>query len=179
MGVFPWIGEFYDEIGAFEDGKPHDISEYEGRYGPGYLAGLPARYWIHFGGRALDTFAPVWDIRPLKEILASGNGGCDELLGVSHFHFDLFGHYIPGLCSGLTLERGDVGMGLSEDAYPLLHTLFQRGINGLFDLVSGEISFTPARGYISKCHLCFDLRKQLFDKSGKAFRELQPEGFYA
>ena len=42
MHVFPWILDFYEEIDAFEDGKTHNISEYEARYGPGYLKGLPA-----------------------------------------------------------------------------------------------------------------------------------------
>jgi hypothetical protein len=114
----------------------------------------------------------------LKEVLSSSTQGCDELLGVSHFHCDLFGNYIPGLCSGLAIQRDDLGKVLSEEDYPLLHTLFHRGIEGLFDLVTDEISFTPAGQYISKCHLCFDLRGQLFANSESVYRELQPEGFY-
>ncbi len=177
MGVFPWIWEFYDEINAFEEGKTHPIREYEDTYGAGYLAGLPDRYWIHFGGRALRTFAPVLGTRHWKEILAS-SGGCGELLGVSHFHFDLYGNYIPGLCSGLAIQRDDLAGVLSKDDYPLLDTLFHQGVKGLYDLVSGECPFTPAGQYISKCHLCLDLRRQLFEKGVKSFRELQPEGFY-
>ncbi|MBW1944138.1 MAG: radical SAM protein [Deltaproteobacteria bacterium] len=178
MHVFPWILDFYEEIDAFEDGKTHSISEYEAKYGRGYLIGLPARYWIHFGGRALQTFAPALGATPCEKILSSSSQGCDELLGVSHFHFDLFGNYIPGLCSGLAIQRDDLGGVVSEDEYPLLHTLYHKGIGGLFEFVSQEYAFAPAPQYISKCHLCHDLRRHVVEKSGKIFKELQPKGFY-
>ncbi|MFC1581103.1 radical SAM protein [Thermodesulfobacteriota bacterium] len=176
--VFPWIMDFYEEIDAFEETKTHSISEYEARYGQGYLEGLPSRYWIHFGGRALQTFAPVLGATSCEKILSSNRHGCDELMGVSHFHFDLFGNYIPGLCSGLAIQRDDLGGMVSDEKYPLLHTLYHKGIGGLFEFVSREHGFSPAPQYMSKCHLCIDLRRHLFQRGKNRFIELQPEGFY-
>ncbi|MDY6953177.1 MAG: radical SAM protein, partial [Thermodesulfobacteriota bacterium] len=161
MKVFPWISDFYGEIDAFDDRSPHALEEYESRYGRTYLKNLPSRYWIHFGGRALKTFAPVLETRSYEQILFSNQGGCFELLNVNHFHFDLFENYIPGLCSGLAIHCDDVGEEITEARYPLLSALFYKGINGLFELGCREYGFEPAATYLSKCHLCLDIRRHL------------------
>ena len=178
MKVFPWISSFYSEIDAFDDKSIHSMEQYQDRYGRSYLRRLPSRYWIHHGGRALRTFAHVLGTRRCEEILSSNKGGCPELLNVSHFHFDLFGNYIPGLCSGLAIHRDDVGEEISPDKYPFIHVLFYGGISGLFDLASGRYGFKPSDGYMSKCHLCFDLRRYLVVQRGMTNRELQPQAFY-
>jgi len=179
MQIFPWIGDFYGEIDRFEGARPHPLSEYEATYGQGYLRGLPSRYWIHFGGRALATFARVFGLKPCGDILSGNSGGCNELMGVTHFHFDLFGNYVPGLCAGLSIHRDDLGARFSPREYPLLDVLYNEGIQGLFDLVSAQYGFIPAQGYMSKCHLCHDLRKYLLFSGKHTFKELQPRGFYA
>jgi hypothetical protein len=179
MNVFPWISDFYAEIDAFDDMSPHAISEYVNRYGRDYLKRLPDRYWIHFGGRAIKTFANIFEIRPYQDILSSGNGGCVELLDVSHFHFDLFGNYIPGLCSGLAIHNNDLGNEVAQIKYPILHVLFHKGVSGLFDFVTNRYNFKPLEGYMSKCHLCLDLRMYLVLATETVFKELQPKGFYS
>lgn len=178
IGVFPWISDFFQEINALGDKTTHSLAEYETSYGPDYLRRLPARYWIHFGGRAVKTFVDVLGMRPFEEILASGRRGCDELLDVSHFHLDLFGNYIPGLCSGLAIERDDLGHPLGPKKYPLICTLFQKGVTGLYDLATEKYGFKPAQGYMSKCHLCLDIRKYLALDIKIDSRELRPLEFY-
>jgi len=41
-----------------------------------------------------------------------------------------------------------------------------------------EYGFTPAKGYISMCHLCFEIRRYLVMEKGIKAKELQPRGFY-
>jgi hypothetical protein len=178
MNIFLWIMDFYGDVDAFDDREKHSMEEYTDRYGPKYLAQLPSRYWIHFGGRALETFSDVLGMRPYQEILSSNQGGCFELGNVSHFHFDLFGNYIPGLCSGLAIHRDDLGHELSPEKYPLIHTLYFKGITGLFNLISGQHGFKPSERYLSKCHLCLDLRRHLVLDRGTVSSELQPLAFY-
>jgi hypothetical protein len=178
MNLFPWMAEFYPEITALGDGTPHSLSEYEERYGPDYLKRLPSRYWVHFGGRALKTFAGVLGTRPLEEILSTSKGGCQELLDVSHFHMDLFGLYVPGLCSGLAIQRDDLGHPISPERYPFLCTLLDKGVAGLLERAASEYGYKPTGGYLSKCHLCFDLRRYLVMDEGAEPVELQPRRFY-
>ena len=178
MNVFPWTLDFYTEIDAFDDKRTHVMAEYQKKYGGDYLRRIPSRYWIHFGGRALKSFAGIFDTMPHEKILSSNQGGCRELLAVNHFHFDLFGNYIPGLCSGLSIHRDDLGKEISEEKYPVLHILFNDGIRGLFDLISREYGFQSSESYMSKCHLCLDLRRHVVLDQGMAPRDLQPTAFY-
>jgi len=178
INIFPWISDFYSEIDAFDDRKTHTLDEYENRYGPDYLINLLSRYWIHPGGRALKTYSRISKLTPYEEILSSNPGGCSELMDVSHFHFDLFGNYIPGLCSGLALHYTDLGSVVTPEKYPFLHILFQRGVSGLFELASNEYGFKPSTGFISKCHLCYEIRRYLVIDKGIKAREFQPNDFY-
>lgn len=179
LSAFPWVNDFYREIDAFDDGKVHKLTEYEQRYGHGYLAGIPGRYWIHMGGRALKTYQDVFETRTCEAIVAASPHGCAELKDTSHFHLDLFGNYIPGLCAGLAIDRDDLGCPLSADRYPLLSRLHHGGIGTLFDFARREFKYLPQGNFLSKCHLCFDIRRHLALNAGLASRDLQPVSCYA
>ena len=176
--TFPWISDFLSEIDAFDNRKTHTLAEYENRYGPDYLMGLLSRYRIHPGGRVLKTYSRVFRPGPYEGILSSNQGGCRELMNVDHFHFDLFGNYIPGLRSGLALHYTDLGSAVTPEKYPFLHILFQGGVTHLVKFASDEYGFTPAKGYISKCHLCFEIRRYLVMEKGVEAEEFQPNGLY-
>jgi hypothetical protein len=178
LKTFPWIADFFPEIDGFDDRTTHTLSEYENEYGGDYLSRIPSRYWVHFGGRALKTFARVYGTTDYRKIISSNKGGCRELLNVSHFHIDLFGNYIPGLCSGLAISHTDLGYELSPQNYPFLTTLYRKGIAGFFDLATNRHGFQPARDYMSKCDLCIEIRRYLVLEKKVDSEELQPKGFY-
>jgi hypothetical protein len=56
--------------------------------------------------------------------------------------------------------------------------LFERGVTGLLELAAIDYDFTPAVGYLSKCHLCLDLRRYLVLDKGVTDAELRPQAFY-
>jgi sugar phosphate isomerase/epimerase len=178
ISIFPWILEFYSEIEAFDDRTTHKMAEYESRFGKKYLRRIPARYWIHFGGRAIKTFGTVFDRKDYKGVLSSSSLSCQELLDTSHFHLDLWGNYIPGLCSGLSIRREDLGTVISRETYPILSTLYESGIYGLSKLAESDFGFTPSGSYLSKCDLCLDIRHFLVVEKGIESHELQPGQFY-
>jgi len=179
ISVFPWIRDFYSEIDAFDDKATHKIVEYRRKFGKHYLRDMPSRYWIHLGGRALSTFREVFDRKDYRAVLSSSSLGCRELLDVGHFHLDLWGNYIPGLCSGLSLKRDDLGTVISKQAYPILSTLYASGVHGLFELAVSDYAFAPSPGgYISKCDLCLDIRRYLVVEKKTENLEMQPLQFY-
>jgi hypothetical protein len=175
---FVWVPGFIDEISALGEDETHKLSEYERHYGTDYLTGIPGRYWIHFGGRALSTFARAFPTDSAAQIVRDNPHGCRELTRTEHFHIDLYGNYVPGLCSGLAIRMQDLGAPLDPDRYPLLLLLHERGIEGLYELASNEHDFQPReRGYIAKCDLCDHIRRH-FAKLGLYESELRPAGFY-
>ena len=180
IGIFPWISGFIADLSKLDASKTHSFKEYEERFGRNYLEGLLQRYWIHMGGRALETYRPYLAEKSALEICAENRGGCAaELLNTQHFHLDLFGNYIPGLCSGLAIKREDLGKALSEKKYPVLTTLFHGGISGLFKMAKAEFDYTPAHSrYINKCDLCTEIRTLFVHNNFGGPAELNPKEFY-
>ena len=176
MRVFPWIMDFYDDIDAFDDQRPHSLSQYKEKYGDTYLQQIPRRYWTHFGGRAVQTYKNIIPLKPLEKVLRSP--ACKELADTSHFHIDLYQNYIPGLCSGLAIKMSDLGKDLDENEYPILSLLFNEGIGSLFEYARNEFGFKPQAKYLNKCHLCNDIRLFIVNNQKISTGELQPEEYY-
>jgi hypothetical protein len=175
------VAEFVEDLSGFDPSRPHALVEYEERFGKDYLSGILRRYWIHLGGRALDTFRPVLRPHTLERVLRDPAGSCGRELGdTSHFHVDLFGNYIPGLCAGLAVARDDLGRPLAKEIYPLLTRLFAKGIRGLYETAAADFGFRPSRdGYVGKCDLCTEIRQWLVAAGYGRSRELAPPGFYS
>jgi hypothetical protein len=178
--VLPWIDDFVPELSSFNPGTPHTMDEFESRFGPGYLSNVLGRYWVHPGGRALDTLRTVLPVKPLAHLFENNKESCAaELSNTTHFHIDLFGNYVPGLCSGLGIDFEDLGGPLDRESYPLLYTLFTRGIHAVFEIARERYGFKPTReGYLNKCDLCSEIRGHLVRKTGNKFKELKPLDFY-
>lgn len=106
----------------------------------------------------------------------------DELTRPWHIHIDCYGNYIPGYCGGISLgnirmidEILEVGVNLADK--PILKAL-SIDIRELYKLAVEGYGYKPLdRGYISKCHLCLDIRRYLALDIG-GFEELHPIEFY-
>lgn len=179
VGVIPWVADFWQDLAAFDPGRPHSLEEYRERFGGDYPLRILRRYWIHFGGRALETFRPYLAKKGPDEILAENPGCSRELLSTGHFHIDLYGSYIPGLCSGLAIDMRDLGHPLPEDGYPLLTTLFQNGVAGLMKIAKSDLGYTPRKtAYLNACDLCTEIRAFLVQSEHADSKELRPREFY-
>ncbi len=179
VSVFPWISEFFPEIDVLPNRKKHPPEEYLEHYGENYTKSILDRYWVSAGGRALDLLAENSTQIPLREIVDKSRRGCKELINTSHFHFDLYGNYVPGLCAGLSVRREDMGEPLSETEYPLLTLLFNKGIGGLLDYARETYHFKESKTtYANKCELCAEIRFFLVNQIGLDSIELQPKRHY-
>jgi hypothetical protein len=94
-------------------------------------------------------------------------------------YIDLFGNYIPGLCSGLSIASKDLGKPLSDEPYPIITTLCRHGIRGLVKMAEDTVGFFPQKDrYINKCGLCTEARAFLVQDDYSGSRELEPKEFY-
>jgi hypothetical protein len=180
VGIFPWITDFISDLSQFNPAKSHSLDEYRQVYGDNYLMQIWHRYWIHMGGRALETFRPLLGQKTFQQIFHENPGGCTaELSDTGHFHVDLFGNYIPGLCSGLAIWKDDLGIPLSPEKYPILVNLYLNGIRGFFEFARENYEFSPQRThYINKCDLCTEVRTHLIKNHYHESNELNPAQFY-
>jgi len=94
-------------------------------------------------------------------------------------YIDLFGNYIPGLCSGLAIAIEDLGQPLADETYPLLTTLGRQGIRGLVKMAEEGLGYIPQKDlYINKCDLCTEVRTYLVQNDYRGSKELKPKAFY-
>jgi hypothetical protein len=179
MSVVPWVADFIHDLSSFDETRTHTLEDYEDMFGEGYIEDLSRRYWIAPGGRALDTFAPYAPKIPLAELFARENSACSELSHVTHFHLDLYGNYIPGLCAGLSINASDLGSPLREYDYPIITRLYTGGVAALCLFAAKKYGFEPSQpAYVSKCHLCYEIRRFLAVDMEVESRELSPAGHY-
>jgi hypothetical protein len=98
-----------------------------------------------------------------------------------HNHFDNYGNFMPGFCGGITLGSWFELDRLLEEGTdlrdrPVLKYLVNEDMRGLFNFAFDRGYQELDNGYVSKCHLCLDIRKYL--ASSGNFEELQPRQFY-
>ncbi|HIC89003.1 MAG TPA: radical SAM protein [Anaerolineae bacterium] len=138
-------------------------------YGLRYAELLP-------GGRVPFKLAPLFQHYPAGRFF--GLSCRAELIREWHVHVDNYGNLVPGFCGGLSLgDARDLPAlyeGLDLDRRPVLKAL----LTDLQDLyrLGKEFGYREREGYISKCHLCLDIRRHLARHGD--FVELRPAAFY-
>jgi hypothetical protein len=130
-------------------------------------------------GRAADQLKDLYPGYPPKRFFLTP---CQpELIRTWHNHFDNYGNFMPGFCGGLSLGSWFeldrlISQGIDLGRRPILRFLVNRDMKGLLDFASAR-GFRPLDdGYVSKCHLCLDIRKYL--AAADDFIELRPKQFY-
>lgn len=105
----------------------------------------------------------------------------EELTRPWHVHIDNYCNYMSGYCGGISL--GDAREldsicreGVDLDECPILEALVT-DVKKLYELgVKFGYQELP-RGYVSRCHLCVDIRKHILQRTDE-FKELRPKEFY-
>jgi hypothetical protein len=128
------------------------------------------------GGRVSYALGHLFRKHPAEHFFAAS---CrHELIRDWHIHVDNYGNYVPGYCAGLSL--GDARnlhalcQGIDLGQLPILRAL----LTSMADLyrLGQDYGYTVGEGYVSKCHLCLDIRRHLAKQA--KFVELKPEPFY-
>jgi hypothetical protein len=101
-----------------------------------------------------------------------------ELIRDWHIHIDNYCNFVPGFCAGISLGDGRsleaLCSGIDLTMRPVVQALLG-SLGELYELGTAE-GYQELDGYVSKCHLCIDIRRHLAAVGG--FEELQPRQFY-
>jgi hypothetical protein len=128
------------------------------------------------GGRVAYKLGHLFREYPAEHFFAAS---CrQELIRDWHIHVDNYCNFVPGYCAGISLgdarELDVLCQGISLDELPVLRALLTR-MKELYRL-GKELGYQERDAYVSKCHLCIDIRRHLANVG--EFNELRPRGFY-
>ncbi len=179
INVMIWDNEVYPEVSSFDTSKTHSLKKYLKKYGDGYMNKLAECFNITFAGRSFDAFQKYLKKYTLSELFMQNTNCIDDFPTANHFHVDMFGNFIFSHTNGVTISIDDLGSEINPKKYPFITILLNGGIKSLYKLATSKYSFKPKPdGYISKCHLCYEIRSFLVIKQGIISPDLQPIGFY-
>jgi MoaA/NifB/PqqE/SkfB family radical SAM enzyme len=130
-------------------------------------------------GRAVYTLSYLYKRLPARKFF--GASCAVELTRPWHVHIDNYCNYMTGYCSGISLGNARnldlLCKGIDLDEYPILEALVD-DIRRLYEIGIQEFGYKEhEEGYISKCHLCVDIRRHIAQQTDR-FKELKPREFY-
>lgn len=149
-----------------------------------YFSKSPQSFWFAEllpMGRAAYTLSHLFERFPARRFF--GQSCLHELTRDWHVHIDNFCNYIPGYCAGISLgDARELGRlceeGIELEDKPVLEAL-ATDLEELFDFAVKEFNYRELEGgYISKCHLCLDIRRWIALQTNEV-GELRPREFYA
>ncbi|MGC9201464.1 MAG: radical SAM protein [Thermoproteota archaeon] len=130
-------------------------------------------------GRACYKLQNLFVKYPAKAFF--GESCALELTRNWHVHIDNYFNYMTGYCGGISLgdfrDERIFSEGIDLNERPIVRMLVT-DINELYTFALREFNYVERKeGYISKCHLCIDIRRHLVRQTNK-FKELQPRELY-
>lgn len=179
INVMIWDNEVYPEVASFDASKTHSLKKYLKKYGDDYMKKLAACYNVTFAGRSFSAYENYLSKYSVSDLLTQNQGCHHDFPTANHFHVDSFGNFIFSHTNGITIDIEDLGSNIDPKKYPYLTILLNGGVNSLYKLATSQYNFKPKTdGYISKCHLCYELRKFLVVDNAIESPDLQPLDFY-
>lgn len=138
---------------------------------------IPRLYQVIPAGRAVQALRNCYVTQPAAEF--RGQSCRAELPSTTHFHIDHNGDLFTGLCAGIApASIEELHPPISANTHPVFCLLCEMGPSGLMEMAAEQYGFTPRKdGYVSKCDLCFDVRR--FLAATGEFPELRPACFYS
>ena len=174
--VLVWTSEMYRALSALPEDQTHSLDQFLEAQNL-EKKDLPEIYPITPHGRAVESLRSSYDLKQAKEFRNESCSG--ELFNTTHFHIDRYGNLFTGHCAGIIAANID-------DLHPEVSPKKQRAMLACFDggpfaLMQIALNYgykKRSNGYVSKCDLCMDVRKHLFENAAKDFPDIGPVDFY-
>jgi hypothetical protein len=174
-GAFVWIPDFLNDLRDHPPEERLDLEAHLAARGDEHARRLASRYGLVPAGRTGRYLHRHGQRLAWREIAAAPSSCATRLQDTTHFHVDLAGQYVPGLCAGVALPLDAVPGAIDLDSYPVLDALVRGGPGALVELAARE-GFEPHDTYSGPCDLCTHARVFLVSRNPRA--GLGPVGFY-
>lgn len=126
------------------------------------------------GGRTTEKLTEGVARQPAEAF--AGQSCRATLESTGHFHIDPYGNLFTGHCPGISAASiDDFHPEMNEESAPVYTCLLAGGPHRVWQELAQDFEPDP-EGYISRCHLCLDLRLHLRDRD--CYKELRPDDFY-
>jgi hypothetical protein len=141
---------------------------------------LARRVEMFLAGRAVYSLGALYPRHPPEVFFTEP---CQpSFLRNWHNHFDNYGNWMPGYCGGISLGKWQnldelLEHGVDPDRHPILTYLVEEDLRGLLSFAEDLGYQRSPEGYVSRCHLCVDIRRHL--SAQEPFEELAPREFYS
>lgn len=172
--VMIYQGDFYQQFQRLHVIGPLSLDTYLRVAGAASLS----RAELLVRGRACYALRSFFATHPATRFFGSSCRA--ELTRPWHIHIDNYGNYMPGYCGGLSL--GDAARLAATRRLRLAETPILAAVatdlQALYTLAVRDFDYRDrVAGYVSKCHLCVDIRRHIAQQT-EAFTELRPRAFY-
>ncbi|MCL2701029.1 MAG: radical SAM protein [Phycisphaerae bacterium] len=181
VSYFVWQQRYLPLLSKLDPMKTYTGAAMAEVLGHDVISQCASEYGMRFNGRALNLHRKFGKKKPASEWLQP----CGELRNTSHFHVDYLGCYVPPGCTGMGILIDDLDVilrnwdkPLDPMNYPVLSRLLAGGTGSLLSYAR-TFGYEPdPAGYVSKCDLCFHIRKFLFHHARPTPPDLTPGSFY-
>lgn len=130
-------------------------------------------------GRAAVELAGLFPLRPYRDFAETNCA--KNMIASQHVHIDGGGHVFPGTCIGIIINNllfpkrlrlDELWRNFDYRRHRIMVRLAEAGPCGLLDEAIAK-GYRPLPGYSGKCHLCFAIRRFLY-QTGDYAKELGP-----
>lgn len=172
---FIWQHKFLKRLMQLDITKTHTKEELQKVLGEDYEIETAREYGLGINGRALAFADRIYEKHPAEYFATDEK--CPTITHPHHCHIDLYGNGIPSRCTGISLPAEDyLECSTDKEKYPVYARLVSGGLKELLEYAAENGFEEAAGGYPTKCALCYDVRRYLFENSQSA--DLGPLDFY-
>ena len=175
-GVIVWTPEVLQLMERLDASKTHPLKRSCELLGldPKQGAIWRVHNYLTPGGRTTEKLTEGVARQSAEEF--AGQSCRATLESTSHFHIDPYGNLFTGHCPGISVATiDDFHPEITDETAPVYTCLQSEGPHRVWQELAQDFEPDP-EGYISRCHVCLDLRKHLRIHNG--YEELRPDDFY-
>jgi hypothetical protein len=178
ISYFIWQERYWATLSKLDEKRTSSGPELNKVVGYDIIGQCAREYGMGFNGRALNLHRGMPGVKRGGAGTFVSEKPCGELSGTGHFHADYLNRYIAPGCTGMGILTDDLEKQWDKENYPVMARLLENGTAELLTYTRSKGYEENPEGYVSKCDVCFQIRKFLITSEPGAYPDLSPPAYY-